>query len=185
MTNSLDSVLGSTAYGPDEQKIGKVKEIYFSNENGSSTWVSVSTGLFGSDSLVPLAGASHQGDSLRVAVDKDAVKSAPQLARPKASRRRRSGSCCTTMESIPLDRAETSTASMRRAPASPIPAARPTRHVARTRRAARPTRRGARPGGAGTRPVARRSAESAPARRVCTRPTRCMPTMRWCAPRSA
>ena len=79
MTNSLDTVLGSTVYGPDQQKIGKVKEIYLDNRNGYPTWASVSTGLFSSNSLVPLAGAAHNGDRLQVIVDKDAVKTAPHL----------------------------------------------------------------------------------------------------------
>lgn len=79
MTNSLDTVLGSTVYGPDQEKIGKVKEIYIGNETGYPTWASVSTGWFSADSLVPLAGATHKGDSLQVAVGKETVKAAPHL----------------------------------------------------------------------------------------------------------
>ncbi|TSE00094.1 DUF2382 domain-containing protein [Skermania sp. ID1734] len=79
MSQTLDSLIGSTVHDHQGQKIGKVNEIYLNNETGSPTWVSVSTGLFSSDSLVPLAGAQHEGDALNVAVSKDAVKNAPHL----------------------------------------------------------------------------------------------------------
>ncbi|AXK85521.1 hypothetical protein CRM89_02560 [Nocardia sp. FDAARGOS_372] len=78
---TLDSLIGSTVIDANGEKIGKVKQIYIDNENGSPTWVAVSTGMFSSDSLVPLAGAQHQRDkeALRVQVSKERVKSAPHL----------------------------------------------------------------------------------------------------------
>lgn len=79
MTNSLDHIIGSTVYDQSGEKIGKVKELYLNDENGSPTWVAVSTGLFSSDSLVPLAGATHDNDDLRVQVPKQLVKDAPHL----------------------------------------------------------------------------------------------------------
>ncbi|WP_084495912.1 PRC-barrel domain-containing protein [Nocardia shimofusensis] len=77
----LDSLLDSLVLDADGAKIGKVKQIYLDNDSGSPTWVAVSTGLFSSDSLVPLMGARRQGDNdaLRVQVSKDRVKSAPHL----------------------------------------------------------------------------------------------------------
>lgn len=76
---TLDSLIGATAYDERGEKIGKVKQIYIDNSTGSPTWAAVSTGLFSSDSLVPLAGAEHRADddSLSLHVDKETVKSAP------------------------------------------------------------------------------------------------------------
>ncbi|MFF0531976.1 PRC and DUF2382 domain-containing protein [Nocardia amikacinitolerans] len=81
MSNLLDSVLGSTVYDRDGDKVGRVKKIYVDNASGFPTWIAVSTGLFGHDSLVPLAGAEHRRDrsALQVRVGKDEVKSAPYL----------------------------------------------------------------------------------------------------------
>ncbi|WP_330229551.1 PRC-barrel domain-containing protein [Nocardia sp. NBC_00508] len=81
MTEMLEMLIGSSVYDPGGAKIGKVKRVYVDNNSGSPTWVAVSTGLFSADALVPLAGAEHRADSgiLQVQVEKDAVKTAPQL----------------------------------------------------------------------------------------------------------
>ncbi|WP_431951198.1 PRC-barrel domain-containing protein [Nocardia lijiangensis] len=81
MSNLLDSVLGSTVYDRDGDRVGKVKKIYVDNASGFPTWVAVSTGLFGRDALVPLAGAEHRRDhaALQVRVGKNQVKSAPYV----------------------------------------------------------------------------------------------------------
>ncbi|WP_316573169.1 PRC and DUF2382 domain-containing protein [Nocardia canadensis] len=78
---TLDSLIGATAYDERGEKIGKVKQIYLENTTGAPTWAAVSTGLFHGDSLVPLAGAEHRADedTLRLHVDKEAVRSAPHL----------------------------------------------------------------------------------------------------------
>ncbi|MBF6165810.1 PRC-barrel domain-containing protein [Streptomyces gardneri] len=81
MTEMLETLIGSSVYGPEGEKIGKVKRVYVDNSSGSPTWIAVSTGLFSADALVPLAGAEHRPESatLQVRVGKDAVKSSPQL----------------------------------------------------------------------------------------------------------
>ncbi|HLS78809.1 MAG TPA: PRC-barrel domain-containing protein [Nocardia sp.] len=82
MTRStLDSLLASTIIDADGAKIGKVKQIFLDNDSGAPTWVSVSTGWFSQDSLVPLAGARPLGEKgdLRVPVRREQVKSAPHL----------------------------------------------------------------------------------------------------------
>jgi uncharacterized protein (TIGR02271 family) len=81
MTNALDQrVIGTTAYDSQGSKLGKIKELYIDDRTSSPKWISVHTGLFGlSESLVPLAGASSEGDSVRVAVTKDAVTNAPHV----------------------------------------------------------------------------------------------------------
>ncbi|WP_174188363.1 PRC-barrel domain-containing protein [Nocardia barduliensis] len=81
MTEMLETLIGSSVYGPEGEKIGKVKRVYVDNNSGSPTWIAVSTGLFSADALVPLAGAEHRPESatLQVRVGKEAVKASPQL----------------------------------------------------------------------------------------------------------
>ncbi|BDT98673.1 MULTISPECIES: PRC-barrel domain-containing protein [Nocardia] len=81
MTEMLETLIGSSVYGPEGEKIGKVKRVYVDNNSGSPTWIAVSTGLFSTDALVPLAGAEHRPEAatLRVRVGKEAVKTSPQL----------------------------------------------------------------------------------------------------------
>ncbi|NMO02225.1 PRC and DUF2382 domain-containing protein [Gordonia sp. TBRC 11910] len=77
---NFDSVLASTVYDKGGDKVGKVEQIYISEQTDEPRWVSVRTGFLGtSKSLVPLAGASHSGDRLDVAVTKDSIKDAPHL----------------------------------------------------------------------------------------------------------
>lgn len=79
-TTDFDAVTGSTVYDSAGDKVGKVDQIYISNTTDLPVWVAVKTGLFGSSkSLVPLAGARHDGDRLDVKVTKDAIKDAPHL----------------------------------------------------------------------------------------------------------
>ncbi|WP_405165761.1 PRC and DUF2382 domain-containing protein [Nocardia sp. NBC_01499] len=81
MTGMLEELIGSAVYDPEGDKIGKVKRIYVDNTSGAPTWVSVSTGMFSGDSLVPLAGAQlqHDPEALQVRVEKEEVKTAPHL----------------------------------------------------------------------------------------------------------
>jgi uncharacterized protein (TIGR02271 family) len=69
-----------TIVGSDGEKIGKVKEIYLDQHTGEPEWATVSSGLFGSKShFVPLAGASPDGEDVRVTVARDQVKDAPAV----------------------------------------------------------------------------------------------------------
>jgi uncharacterized protein (TIGR02271 family) len=71
---------GRTAVDRDGEKIGKIDEIYLDQQSGRPEWALVNTGLFGTKStFVPLAGASSSGKDIRVDVDKDRVKDAPQV----------------------------------------------------------------------------------------------------------
>ncbi|WP_433656539.1 DUF2382 domain-containing protein [Nocardia sp. CA-128927] len=81
MTGMLEELIGSAVYSPEGDKIGKVKRIYVDNTSGAPTWVSVTTGMFSGDSLVPLAGAQlrHDPEALQVRVEKEEVKTAPHL----------------------------------------------------------------------------------------------------------
>lgn len=77
--NTLDRLIGAHAFDPSGDKIGKIDEIYVDNQTNEPKWASVKTGLFGSDSLVPLAGAETTDDGVKVAPSKSAVKDAPHL----------------------------------------------------------------------------------------------------------
>jgi uncharacterized protein (TIGR02271 family) len=71
---------GRTILGSDGEKIGKVSEIYVDGETNKPEWATVSSGLFGTKShFVPLAGASPNGEDVRVQVSKEQVKDAPSI----------------------------------------------------------------------------------------------------------
>ena len=75
------AAIGSTAYGPDGAKIGTVENFFVDDQTGVPTWVSVSTGLFGTrHSIAPAAEASVGDGGLVLPVTADAVKAAPRLA---------------------------------------------------------------------------------------------------------
>jgi uncharacterized protein (TIGR02271 family) len=69
---------GRTLVDNDGDKIGTVEEVYTDSEGGQPEWALVHTGLFGTkNSFVPLRGASPNGENIRVAVTKQAVKDSP------------------------------------------------------------------------------------------------------------
>lgn len=64
----------------DGDKLGKINQVYTSDATGEPAWVTLETGLFGSqESFVPLADASFEGDDIRVPVTKQAVHDAPRV----------------------------------------------------------------------------------------------------------
>jgi uncharacterized protein (TIGR02271 family) len=71
---------GTTAVGPDGDKIGAVKQVYVNDTTNEPEWVTVSTGLFGKkESFAPLSGSRLDGDNLVLSVTKDVVKGAPNI----------------------------------------------------------------------------------------------------------
>jgi stress response protein YsnF len=79
----VSAAIGRTAYGANGDKLGTVEAFFVDDRTGSPTWVSVTTGLFGTrHSVVPAGDAAYDEDdgSLRLPVTAEAVKSAPQLA---------------------------------------------------------------------------------------------------------
>ena len=79
MTNAYDWH-GRTVVDRDGEKIGKLDEVYLDEHTGRPEWALVNTGLFGSrSSFVPLANAAPSGEDVRVAVEKEQVKSAPSV----------------------------------------------------------------------------------------------------------
>jgi uncharacterized protein (TIGR02271 family) len=62
------------------EPVGKIEEIYEDQPSGEPEWALVHTGLFGSRShLVPLTGASPDGEDVRVQVLREQVHGAPTL----------------------------------------------------------------------------------------------------------
>lgn len=70
----------TTALSSDGDRLGTINQIYTSDSTGEPAWVTLKTGLFGTqESFVPLADASFDGDDIRVPVTKKAVHDAPRV----------------------------------------------------------------------------------------------------------
>jgi uncharacterized protein (TIGR02271 family) len=74
----LQSV-GKDVTSSDGSKIGSVQEIYLDQETDQPEWVLVKTGMIGGSSLVPLAGASLEADTIRVPYEAQKVKDSPDV----------------------------------------------------------------------------------------------------------
>lgn len=74
-------LFGCEVFDPDGQRIGIVGQLFLDEETEHPAWVTVQTGLFGTnENFVPLAGAAFDGDTLTVAVLKSSVRQAPRFA---------------------------------------------------------------------------------------------------------
>ncbi|WP_309070799.1 PRC and DUF2382 domain-containing protein [Arthrobacter sp.] len=72
---------GGKVIDNDGDKIGSVGQIYVDDHTGNPSWVTVNTGLFGSnESFAPLEGASLEGHDVRIGYSKAKVKDAPNVA---------------------------------------------------------------------------------------------------------
>ena len=77
----MSAAIGGTAYGTDGDKLGTIEAFFADDRTGAPTWVSVSTGLFGTrHSVVPVGDATFTDGALHIPVTADAVKSAPSMA---------------------------------------------------------------------------------------------------------
>jgi stress response protein YsnF len=77
----VSAAIGGTAYGANADKLGTVEHFFVDDRTGEPTWVSVTTGLFGTRrSVVPAVDAIFDEGALRVPVTADAVKNAPDPA---------------------------------------------------------------------------------------------------------
>ncbi|WKN48128.1 PRC and DUF2382 domain-containing protein [Nocardioides sp. Arc9.136] len=73
-------VIGSTAYGSDGEKIGKVGQLFLDDQTGRPEFVTVNTGLFGmKETFVPVQDAELSGSDLRLPYTKDKIKDAPNV----------------------------------------------------------------------------------------------------------
>ena len=62
------------------EKVGKVGQVYLDDESGQPSWVTVKTGLFGTqESFVPLPRADLAGVDVVVPYDKETIKGAPRV----------------------------------------------------------------------------------------------------------
>jgi uncharacterized protein (TIGR02271 family) len=81
-SDDLRNLLGATAHDPSGDKIGKVGQVYYDDDTDEPKWITVHTGLFGTnESFVPLQGAQVQRGIVTVRHDKQKIKNAPNIAR--------------------------------------------------------------------------------------------------------
>ncbi|OQQ13765.1 photosystem reaction center subunit H [Streptomyces sp. M41(2017)] len=76
----IPTVLDHPVYDADGSKVGDAKHVFFDDASGQPEWVTVKTGLFGTnESFVPMRGAHMVEDHLEVTVSKDRIKDAPNV----------------------------------------------------------------------------------------------------------
>ena len=74
----IQSLAEATAYDTQEEKVGKIEDIYVNDATGQPDFVSVSTGVFGlGEALVPLRGHTFDGEDVTLAFEKDRIQDAP------------------------------------------------------------------------------------------------------------
>lgn len=74
----IHQVENATVRDRDGVSVGKVTQVFPSDEDGSAAFVSVATDLFGGHTaLVPVEDASFDGTDLHVGYTKSAIKGAP------------------------------------------------------------------------------------------------------------
>ncbi len=79
--NQVQSLIGQTAYDRSGDKIGKIGTVYYDDQTQEPKWVTVHTGLFGTnESFVPLTGAEVRGDDLTLGFEKAQIKDAPNVS---------------------------------------------------------------------------------------------------------
>ena len=75
-----DTWMGRPVLDREDNKIGKVSQIYLDEQTGQPEWLAINTGLFKTrSSFVPLGDTVVEGDQLKVPFDKATVKDAPQV----------------------------------------------------------------------------------------------------------
>ncbi|MFD5157171.1 YsnF/AvaK domain-containing protein [Streptomyces hawaiiensis] len=76
----IPTVLGHPVHDARGAKIGDARHVFFDDVTGEPEWVSVRTGLFGTnESFVPIHDAALVEDHLEVSYAKDQVKDAPNV----------------------------------------------------------------------------------------------------------
>ncbi|MCY4724646.1 PRC and DUF2382 domain-containing protein [Nocardioides sp. STR2] len=79
-TNDHGRYIGQTLYSSDDEKVGKIGQVYLDDDTDRPEFVTVNTGLFGmNESFVPAANADVTGDGVRVPFTKDQIKDAPNV----------------------------------------------------------------------------------------------------------
>lgn len=71
---------GCEAFDPHGQRLGLVGQLFLDDATEEPAWVTVQSGIFGTNErFVPLDGAAYDGDTLTVAVSRDAVRQSPPV----------------------------------------------------------------------------------------------------------
>lgn len=80
MQFSPDQLLTCTVHDKSGHKVGKVQQVYLDDATGAPSWVTVRTGIFGTnESLVPVEQAELNGNLLAVPFDKQVIHDAPNF----------------------------------------------------------------------------------------------------------
>lgn len=80
MTENIEALTRASVIDRDGDKVGGVGQLFLDDATGQPTWVTVSTGLFGSkETFVPLTDAEISGEEIRVPYEKDFIKDAPNM----------------------------------------------------------------------------------------------------------
>ena len=78
--NDHGRFIGQTLYSSDNEKVGKIGQVFLDDDTDRPEFLTVNTGLFGmSESFVPAADADVNGDGVHVPFTKDQVKDAPNV----------------------------------------------------------------------------------------------------------
>ena len=79
MTRDL---IGRQAVDSHGEKVGKIGQVYLDENDGTPTWATVNTGLFGTkESFVPLRNADLRDSGVELPVEKQQVKDCPHVGR--------------------------------------------------------------------------------------------------------
>jgi uncharacterized protein (TIGR02271 family) len=78
--NDIDTITDRDVYGSDGEKIGAARQVYADDTTGKPAWVTVRTGLFGTnETFLPLAEATLVSDGIAVPYSRAFVKNAPNV----------------------------------------------------------------------------------------------------------
>ena len=79
-TQDLQTWRGHTLFGPGEEKIGEITDVYLDRQTHQPEWLAVKTGLFGSNlSFVPISEATRGEEGVNVPFEKAKGKDAPNV----------------------------------------------------------------------------------------------------------
>jgi uncharacterized protein (TIGR02271 family) len=78
--DQVRETIGQNAVTSDGEKLGKIGQLFLDDETGEAAFVTVNTGLFGTnETFIPVGSATLSGDGLTVPFSKDQVKDAPNV----------------------------------------------------------------------------------------------------------
>ena len=81
-TSEIETLLcsGGTVIDPVGEKVGDIQQIFLDDDSGQAEWVTVTTGRFGPESLIPLRdGVVLHATTIQVPYDRNKVKRAVLL----------------------------------------------------------------------------------------------------------